>query len=183
MLPKWSTSLAAAGAIVAFAVPSIAGPALSSRTREQNTSQLPASDQTMESPFPYYFPQLGSGDAANSGQFPMPLCHGFKLEEATIDQLQNAMDKGTLSSVKIVMCYLQRIYQTDAYLRAIMEVNPDFLQIAEALDRERAQGYVRGKLHGIPFIVKDNIASKDKMETTAGSWALLGSVVPRDSHV
>ena len=64
-----------------------------------------------------------------------------------------------------------------------MEVNPDFLQIAEALDRERAQGCVRGKLHGIPFIVKDNIASKDKMETTAGSWALLGSVVPRDSHV
>ncbi|KFZ24339.1 hypothetical protein V502_01184 [Pseudogymnoascus sp. VKM F-4520 (FW-2644)] len=183
MLSKWSTSLAAAGAIVAFTLPSIAGPTLSSRAQEQNASQLAPSDQTLESPFPYYFPQLGSGDAANSGQFPMPLCHGFKLEEATIDQLQHAMDKGTLSSVKIVMCYLQRIYQTDAYLRAIMEVNPDFLQIAEVRDRERAQGYVRGKLHGIPFIVKDNIASKDKMETTAGSWALLGSVVPRDSHV
>jgi amidase len=64
-----------------------------------------------------------------------------------------------------------------------MEVNPDFIKIAKALDIERAQGHLRGKLHGIPFIVKDNIASKDKMETTAGSWALLGSVVPRDAHV
>lgn len=117
MLSKWSTSVAAAGAIVTFVVPSIAGATFFSRAQEQNAGQLAASDQTLESPFPYYFPQLGSGDAANSGQFPMPLCHGFKLEEATIDQLQNAMDKGTLSSVKIVMCYLQRIYQTDAYLR------------------------------------------------------------------
>ena len=64
-----------------------------------------------------------------------------------------------------------------------MEVNPDFLEIAEALDRERAQGLVRGPLHGIPFLVKDNIGTKDKMETTAGSWMLLGSVIPRDAHV
>jgi amidase len=64
-----------------------------------------------------------------------------------------------------------------------MEINPDFLQIAEVLDCERAEGHVRGKLHGIPVIVKDNIGSKDKMETTAGSWVLLGSVIPRDSHV
>lgn len=64
-----------------------------------------------------------------------------------------------------------------------MELNPDFLAIAAALDAERAAGKVRGKLHGIPFLVKDNIASKDRMETTAGSWALLGSVVPRDAHV
>lgn len=67
--------------------------------------------------------------------------------------------------------------------RAIMELNPDFLEIAASLDAERAAGTVRGPLHGIPFLVKDNIASKDKMETTAGSWALLGSVVPRDAHV
>lgn len=64
-----------------------------------------------------------------------------------------------------------------------MELNPDFMQIASALDAERAAGHVRGPLHGIPFLIKDNIASKDKMETTAGSWALLGSVVPRDAHV
>jgi amidase len=62
-------------------------------------------------------------------------------------------------------------------------LNPDAFSIAQKLDAERAKGKVRGPLHGIPFIVKDNIASKDRMETTAGSWALLGSVVPRDSHV
>ena len=64
-----------------------------------------------------------------------------------------------------------------------MELNPDFMQIATALDEERASGMVRGPLHGIPFLVKDNIATKDKMETTAGSWMLLGSVVPRDAFV
>ncbi|CAF9938557.1 MAG: hypothetical protein HETSPECPRED_001108 [Heterodermia speciosa] len=64
-----------------------------------------------------------------------------------------------------------------------MELNPDFMTIAAALDAERATGAVRGPLHGIPFLVKDNIATKDKMETTAGSWMLLGSVVPRDAYV
>jgi amidase len=62
-------------------------------------------------------------------------------------------------------------------------MNPDVLTIAAELDHERAAGQVRGPLHGIPFLVKDNIASKDKMETTAGSWALQGSIVPRDSFV
>ena len=64
-----------------------------------------------------------------------------------------------------------------------MEINPDLLDIAAALDLERAKGHVRGPLHGIPFLVKDNIGTKDKMETTAGSWMLLGSVIPRDAHV
>ena len=64
-----------------------------------------------------------------------------------------------------------------------MQVNPDALSIARELDRERSGGQNRGKLHGIPFLVKDNIASKDKLQTTAGSWALQGSVVPRDSFV
>ena len=57
------------------------------------------------------------------------------------------------------------------------------MTIADSLDKERKAGKVRGPLHGIPFIVKDNIASKDKMETTAGSWALQGSIVPRDAFV
>ena len=64
-----------------------------------------------------------------------------------------------------------------------MQLNPDVMDIAACLDAEREAGKVRGPLHGIPFIVKDNIASKDNMETTAGSWALLGSIVPRDAHV
>lgn len=64
-----------------------------------------------------------------------------------------------------------------------MEVNPDALDIAEAMGEERNAGLIRSPLHGIPVIVKDNIATKDKMQTTAGSWALLGSVVPRDAFV
>lgn len=66
---------------------------------------------------------------------------------------------------------------------SVMEFNPDALEIAASRDRERQRGCLRGPLHGIPFLVKDNIATKDKMETTAGSWMLLGSVVPRDAHV
>lgn len=65
----------------------------------------------------------------------------------------------------------------------MLEINPDVMDIAIALDHERSQGKVRSNLHGIPYLIKDNIASKDKMETTAGSWALLGSIVPRDAHV
>lgn len=62
-------------------------------------------------------------------------------------------------------------------------MNPDALAIAAQMDAERAAGRVRGPLHGIPFTVKDNIATKDNLETTAGSWALLGSIVPRDAFV
>ncbi|TKX19077.1 hypothetical protein C1H76_8743 [Elsinoe australis] len=66
---------------------------------------------------------------------------------------------------------------------SVLEVNPDVLAIASSLDLERRQGRIRSNLHGIPFLVKENIASKDKMQTTAGSWALQGSIVPRDAHV
>ena len=65
----------------------------------------------------------------------------------------------------------------------VLQMNPDALTIAKELDDERASGNVRGPLHGIPFLVKDNIASKDKLQTTAGSWALFGSIVPRDAFV
>ena len=65
----------------------------------------------------------------------------------------------------------------------MLELNPNALAIAQNLDDERAAGQVRGALHGIPFLIKDNIASKDKMQTTAGSLALVGSIVPRDAFV
>ncbi|GME25119.1 putative amidase family protein [Neofusicoccum parvum] len=132
-------------------------------------------------PYPYEFPPLQS--ANSSSLFPMPLCGGVVIEEATIDQLQHAMTQGKLTAVKLVHCYWKRAMQVDEYINSVIEINPDFLDIAAALDAERAAGKVRGPLHGIPFLVKDNIASKDKMETTAGSWALLGSVVPRDAFV
>ncbi|KAJ6783800.1 hypothetical protein PWT90_02916 [Aphanocladium album] len=121
---------------------------------------------------------------ANSTElFPMADCHGFKLEEATIDEMQEAMQSGNLTSVKLVGCYLTRTFQTEQYINSVLQVNPDVFAIAAERDAERQSGKVRGPLHGIPFTVKDNIASKDNMDTTAGSWALLGSIVPRDAHV
>jgi amidase len=135
----------------------------------------------LEQPYPYYFPLR---DAANTSDlFPMPTCEGFTLEEATIDQLSEHMSAGHLTSSQILKCYMKRILQVDEYINSIIELNPDAEDIAIALDAERAAGHVRGPLHGIPFIVKDNIATKDQMETTAGSWMLLGSVVPRDAFV
>lgn len=66
---------------------------------------------------------------------------------------------------------------------SVVQLNPDVLNIASTLDSERTHGQIRSPLHGIPFLIKDNIASKDKLETTAGSFALLGSIVPRDAFV
>ncbi|KAJ5107329.1 hypothetical protein N7456_004004 [Penicillium angulare] len=136
--------------------------------------------QILTDPYAYDFPRLG---APGSSQFPMRHCHGFKLEEASVDDIQARLTNGTFTSVQLLECYLDRIAQTQPYLNAILQHNPDAFHIAQMLDKERANGKVRGPLHGIPFIVKDNIASKDRMETTAGCWALLGSVVPRDSFV
>ena len=81
-----------------------------------NASQV-VENQELESPYPYEFPVLQNGSLEDSGRFPTPLCHDFKLEEATIDQLQQALSNGTLTSVKLAMCYLKRIYQTDGYIR------------------------------------------------------------------
>ncbi|KAH1341866.1 hypothetical protein KXV68_007532 [Aspergillus fumigatus] len=136
--------------------------------------------QTYWNPSVYDFPLLGTG---GSSLFPMRPCHGIQLEEATIDNLQEYLSSGKLTTLQLLHCYLDRISQTDSYLNAILQHNPDAFAIANALDLERARGRVRGPLHGIPFTVKDNIATKDRMETTAGSWALLGSVAPRDAFV
>lgn len=81
-----------------------------------NASQV-IDTQNLDSPYPYEFPPLQTGSLADSGQFPMPLCHGFKLEEASIDQLQHELSQNRLTTVKLVMCYLQRILQVDDYTR------------------------------------------------------------------
>ncbi|HWC44148.1 MAG TPA: amidase [Actinomycetota bacterium] len=110
----------------------------------------------------------------------------FPFEESTIAELQAAMTAGRLSSRRLTQAYLRRIRRIDLsgiQLNSVIEVNPDALEIAAELDAERRKGKVRGPLHGIPILVKDNFATRDKMETTAGSLALLGSVVPRDAFV
>lgn len=135
----------------------------------------------LQQPYPFFFPPQDA--AGTPALFPMPPCKNVTIEEATIDQLQHYLGQGTLTSVDLLKCYLKRVRQVDEYINSVIELNPDAEDIAAALDAERAAGNVRGPLHGIPFLVKDNIATKDQMETTAGSWMLLGSVVPRDAHV
>ncbi len=110
----------------------------------------------------------------------------FSIEEATITELQAAMKSAAESSVSLVRWYLKRIEKIDRRgptLRSVLEVNPDALAIARALDAERRTKGSRGPLHGIPVLIKDNIDTHDRMMTTAGSLALLGSIPPRDSFV
>ncbi len=103
----------------------------------------------------------------------------FDLEEKTIVELQTAMQKGETSSKEIVTKYLQRIGDIDKKLNSIIELNPDALDIAGRCDEERRNGKVRGPLHGIPVLLKDNIDTADRMKTTAGSLALVDAPVPK----
>ena len=110
----------------------------------------------------------------------------FELEEATIAELQAAMQSGRHTARSLAEAYLARIDSVDRAgptLTSVIEVNPDALAIAEVLDAERKAGRKRGPLHGIPVVIKDNIATKDRMMTTAGSLALVGAKAPRDSFV
>lgn len=103
--------------------------------------------------------------------------------EKTIPQLQQLMASGQLTSRELVRGYLRRINSLNALLHSVIETNPDAIEIAQRLDDERRRGHVRGPLHGIPLLVKDNIATDDRMETTAGSLALVGSRVPADAPI
>ena len=103
--------------------------------------------------------------------------------EADVMELQRLMRRGKLSSRDLTEGYLDRISRLNPTLNAIIETNPEARKIAHRMDKERRAGHVRGPLHGIPVIVKDNIATDDKMETTAGSFALVGSRVPRDADL
>jgi amidase len=105
----------------------------------------------------------------------------FALEETTIGRLQDAMRSGTQTSRSICDTYLRRIATLDPALHSVLETNPDAPAIAERLDAERTAGRVRGPMHGIPVLVKDNIATADRMMTTAGSLALAGVTPPRDA--
>ncbi|KAJ6437421.1 reverse transcriptase [Purpureocillium lavendulum] len=106
-----------------------------------------------------------------------------KLIDATISDIQWGLEKGCFNSTDIVKIYLDRNYEVDKQLHAITEENPDALTIAAALDEERLTKGLRGPLHGMPILLKNSIATKDKMNTTAGSPVLLGATVPRDSTI
>jgi amidase len=103
--------------------------------------------------------------------------------EATIPQLQALMASGQLSSRSLTQGYLARIGALNPVLGAIIETNPNAVAIAAGLDNERRAGRRRGPLHGIPVLVKDNIATADNMQTTAGSLALVNSRVPGDAPI
>src|SRR5262252_5988537 len=115
-----------------------------------------------------------------------PLSAPFSLEEATIADLQQRMQSGRETSRSIVEQYIARIDAVDRRgpaLRSVLELNPDALAIADRLDAERRSGRTRGPLHGIPILIKDNIATADRMMTTAGSLALAGVTPPQDAFV
>ena len=110
----------------------------------------------------------------------------FELDEVTIPQLQDGMKSGKYTAQSLVEKYLARIDEIDKRgpaVNAIIELNPDALSIAKALDQERNAKGARGPLHGIPVLIKDNIDTADRMMTTAGSLALVGSKPPKDSFV
>ena len=110
----------------------------------------------------------------------------FPYAELSVAELQSRMTKGTLTSRTLTAAYLSRIAAVDRSgptLNSVIETNPDALAIAAERDAERRAGKVRGPLHGIPVLIKDNIDSADRMQTTAGSLALVGKPSPRDAFI
>jgi len=109
-----------------------------------------------------------------------------KMKEYTIIEIHTLMEKGELSARKLTEMYLTRIREIDKQgpkLNAIIEINPEALKIAEKLDEERKIKKIRGPLHGIPVIIKDNINTADKMQTTAGSLAFEGHIASEDAFI
>jgi amidase len=110
----------------------------------------------------------------------------FELNEYSIRDLQGKMADKSYTSRSITALYLKRIAEIDKTgpaLNAVIELNPDALAIADAMDKERAEGKIRGPLHGIPVLIKDNINTADKMHTTAGSLALSDNIASKDAHI
>jgi amidase len=110
----------------------------------------------------------------------------FPLNEMTIDELQKKMANGALTSRAITELYLRRINDIDAHgmrINAVIEINPDALSIADSMDKERKANKVRGPLHGIPVLIKDNINTGDAMMTTAGALALAGHKTAHDAFI
>ncbi len=108
------------------------------------------------------------------------------MQEQSISELQKKMTSGELTARQLAELFLERIDSLDRNgprLNSVIETNPDALTIASALDEERVGGKVRGPLHGIPILLKDNIDTHDAMQTTAGSLALEGNIASRDAFI
>jgi amidase len=136
------------------------------------------------------YPALGAARAAASSETgetaPGAQVRAFELDEITIPELQDAMKSGKYTALSLVEKYMSRMDEIDKHgpaVNAIIEPNPDALSIADGLDRERKAKGPRGPLHGIPVLIKDNIDTADRMMTTAGSLALVGSKPAKDSSV
>src|SRR4030095_2672814 len=131
--------------------------------------------------FQTYAKGNGVGDS-RSGTAPT----SFELDEVTINELQDGMRSGKISARSLTKKYLERIDDVDKNgpaINSVIELNPDALAIADSLDRERKSKGARGPLHGIPILIKDNIDTSDRMMTTAGSLALLGSIASQDAFI
>ena len=135
------------------------------------------------------YPALGAGrdlSSTTSSASPVPEVKAFELDEITISELQDGMNSGKFTARSLVEKYKTRIDEIDKHgpaINSVIELNPDALAIAEELDRERKAKGKRGPLHGISIMIKDNIDTADRMMTTAGSLALVGSKPPKDSFV
>jgi len=134
-------------------------------------------------------PRTSSGAISPATPFavpPSPEVSSFELDEITISDLQNGMNSGRFTARSLAEKYSARIDEIDSHgptLHSVIELNPDALAIAAALDQERKAKGPRGPLHGVPVLIKDNIDTADRMMTTAGSLALIGSKPARDSLV
>ncbi len=110
----------------------------------------------------------------------------FILNEISIDELQRKMASGEFSSRSVTELYLKRINDIDKHgpaINSVIEINPEAIAIAESMDAERKSGKVRGPMHGIPVLIKDNIDTGDKMMTTAGTLALVGNKAAKDAFI
>ena len=126
---------------------------------------------------------LAGGAALLAGGLPSLLRADDAFLNATILELRALLSSGQLTSAGLTEKYLEQIARLNPLLHAVIETNPDALEMAARADTERQQGILRGPLQGVPILVKDNLATQDQMQTTAGSLALVDSVVPADSTV
>jgi amidase len=129
---------------------------------------------------------LQAGENKSKNDIDGAFADDFELNEITIDQLQKMMKDGKQTSRSITQMYLQRIAALDKKgpaINAVIELNPDALKIAEQLDLERKNGKLRGPMHGIPVLIKDNIDTGDKMMTTAGATAMIGNIAKEDAFI